>query len=59
MEGKTILIKLKTGDIVPIEIIKIDFIKPRLFECEIHMIDGTVYMIWEDFSDFKNRIKNL
>lgn len=51
-----IKITLKSGGIKEINPLEIKFINPGLFDCKIHMENGTVYEIEEDFSSIKKRI---
>lgn len=49
-------IKLKSDESIEIDPLEIEFIHPGLFNCEIHMVDGKAYEIWEDFSSLSKRI---
>lgn len=51
-----LLITLKSGETKEINILEIEFINPGLSDCEIHMEDGSVHEIWEDFSSLQKRI---
>lgn len=55
--GQILLTRKFDQRAIVIDIAKIEFLKPRLFECEVYLVDGVNVMVLEDDTTIKKIIQ--